>query len=168
MSRDAQKAVQAASEKAKQKSKVAAKRWAHWKQGVNTTLVAYGVAIEEKDRTEAWKVDFPIKAMVARDKFVFSYQKAVAAFDKKTDIEHRTGESKQWYEALTKKCQKVLDDIMRMEDDYLNDIEVVEAILTQHCGWRVCAEDVSAAHAPRLSQIREQAIERWNGAQGEL
>ena len=104
---------------------------------------------------------------MARDRFVHSYQKAVADFDKKNDLEHRIGESKPWYEALIKRCAKALDDIDGMENDYLRDIEVVEAILTQHCGWRL-PEDVSAAHAPRLSQSRGQAIERWNGALGEL
>ena len=105
MSRDAQKAVQATSETAKQKSKEAAKRWAFYQKGVNKTLVSYGVGIEEKDRSEAWEVEFPIKAMVARDRFVFEYQKRVAAFDKRldVDIEHRTGESRAWYLALTKR-----------------------------------------------------------------
>ena len=170
MSRDAQKELQAASEKAKQKSKEAAKQWAFYQKGVNKTLVSYGVGIEEKDRSEAWEVEFPIKAMVARDRFVFEYQKRVAAFDKRIDIdiEHRTGESKAWYVALTKRCSIVMDDIFRIEDAYLKDIEVVEVILKEQCGWTVSEDDVSAAHAPRLSQIREQAIERWNGAQGEL
>ena len=86
-----QKAVQAASAEAKQRSKIVAKRWAHWQLGVNTTLSAYGVAVEESDRTSAWKVDFPAKAMVARDKFVHSYKQAVADFDKKSDLDHRIG-----------------------------------------------------------------------------
>ena len=105
MSRDAQKELQAASEKAKQKSKEAAKQWAFYQKGVNKTLVSYGVGIEEKDRSEAWEVEFPIKAMVARDRFVFEYQKRVAAFEKRldVDIEHRTGESRAWYLALTKR-----------------------------------------------------------------
>jgi len=61
-----------------------------------------------------------------------------------------------------------MDDIDGMEDDYLKEIEVVEVILKEECGWKVSEDDVSDAHAPRLSQSREQAIERWNGAQGEL
>ena len=85
-----------------------------------------------------------------------------------TTYDHRIGESKPWYEALIERCAKALQDIDDMENDYLQDIEVVEAILTQHCGWQVCAADVSAAHAPRLSQSRGQAIERWNGALGEV
>ena len=89
--------------------------------------LTYGVAIEENDQTSAWKMDFPAKAMVARDKFVHSYKLAVADFDKKSDLDHRIGESKPWYEALIERCAKALQDIDDMENDYLQDIDVVEA-----------------------------------------
>ena len=39
---------------------------------------------------------------------------------------------------MSERCAKALQDIDDMENDYLQYIDVVEAILLKHCGWRLC------------------------------
>ena len=104
--------------------------------------------------------------MVARDRFVHWYKQAVAEFNK-SDLDHRTRQTKPWYETLNERCGKALQAIDEMENIALKELDGVEAIILKHCGWRLPVE-VSAEPAPRLSQSRGQAIERWNGALGEL
>ena len=63
LDRELPKAIQEASAMAKRSAKTVADRWAKWRLGVNKTLSAYGVAIEDSKTTSAGEVDFPVKAM---------------------------------------------------------------------------------------------------------
>ena len=133
LDRELPKAIQEASAMAKRSAKTVADRWAKWQLGLNKTLSAYGVAIEDSETNAAGEVNFPAKAMLERDRFVHWYTQAVAEFNK-SDLDHRTRQTKPWYETLNERCGKALQAIDEMEDIALKELDVVEDILLKHCG----------------------------------